>query len=66
MLKISAVYDLNTAKFKDIRRKSLLRCLVLQPESMVDELGMISTQMGMHNRSLNGRCAWEAFYDTTP
>jgi hypothetical protein len=33
--------------------------------AMVDESGMIRTWMGMHNRSENGRSAWDALYDTT-
>jgi hypothetical protein len=31
----------------------------------VDESGVIRTQMGAHNRSENGRNAWEALYDTS-
>jgi hypothetical protein len=34
-------------------------------KALVNESGMITTQMGMHNRSDNGRNAWEALYDTT-
>jgi hypothetical protein len=36
------------------------------PESSGFELGMIRIQMGIHNRSENGRSAWGALYDTTP
>jgi hypothetical protein len=32
---------------------------------LVDESGMIRTQMGMHNKS-NDRNAWDALCDTTP
>jgi hypothetical protein len=34
--------------------------------TLVDELGMIRTQMGMQNRTENGRSEWDALYDTTP
>jgi hypothetical protein len=34
--------------------------------SLEDESGMIRTQLGMHNKSENGRSAWNALYDTTP
>jgi hypothetical protein len=34
--------------------------------ALVDESGMIRTQMGTHNRSEIGSSAWDALYDTTP
>jgi hypothetical protein len=33
--------------------------------ALVDESGKIRTQMGTHNRSENGRIAWDALCDTT-
>jgi predicted nucleic acid-binding Zn ribbon protein len=33
--------------------------------ALVDKSGMITTQMGTHRRSENGRSAWDALYDTT-
>jgi hypothetical protein len=33
--------------------------------ALVDESGMIRTQMGMNNKSVNGRSAWNALYNTT-
>jgi hypothetical protein len=33
--------------------------------TLVDELEMIITQMGVQNNSENGRSAWDALYDTT-
>jgi hypothetical protein len=34
--------------------------------AVVDESGMIRTQMGIHSRSENGRSAWNALYDNIP
>jgi hypothetical protein len=34
--------------------------------ALVDELEMIRTQIGMHNRSESGHSAWDALYNTTP
>jgi hypothetical protein len=33
--------------------------------ALVDESGMIRTQMGTHSKSGNGRSAWGALYDAT-
>jgi hypothetical protein len=33
--------------------------------ALMDETGMITTQMVTHNRSGNGRSKWDALYDTT-
>jgi hypothetical protein len=55
MLKIPTEYDRNTSldKFKDIFRQlaaSLLGVCAATREALVDESGMIRTQMGTHNR----------------
>jgi hypothetical protein len=42
------------------------RCLCCNQRALVDEAGIIRTQMGTHNRSENGSSAREAFYDTIP
>jgi hypothetical protein len=34
--------------------------------TMMDESGMLGTQMGTVNRSENGRCARDVLYNTTP
>jgi hypothetical protein len=34
--------------------------------AVVDESGMIRTQMGMHSRSGNGHSTWDCLYDTAP
>jgi hypothetical protein len=69
MLKIPAKYDRDTStKLKDISHQppaSLLGACSNQ-RSLVDESGVIRTQMGMHNRSENGHSTWDALYDTTP
>jgi hypothetical protein len=33
---------------------------------LVNEPGMIRTEMGTHNKPQNGSSAWESLYDTTP
>jgi hypothetical protein len=33
--------------------------------ALVDESGIITTQMGTQNKSDNGRSAWDALYDTS-
>jgi len=73
MLKNPAEYerDILSAKFTVISRQvspdSLLGVSAgICQRALVDESGMIRTQMGTHNRSENGRSAWDALYDTTP
>jgi hypothetical protein len=70
MLKNPAEYDRDTssAKFKDISRQlpAMLLYVSVATRALVDESGMIRTQMGTHNRSENGRSALDALYDTTP
>jgi hypothetical protein len=34
--------------------------------ALVDESGMVRTQMGVHNRSENGCSAWDALCNITP
>jgi hypothetical protein len=51
-------------KFLSIRY--LVFLLVFVYKALVDELEMITTQVGTHNRSENGRSAWDVLYDTTP
>jgi hypothetical protein len=72
MLKIPAEYDRDTSpvKFKDISRQLLASLLgvsaVICDRALVDESGMIRTQLGMHIGSENGWSAWDALYDTSP
>jgi hypothetical protein len=33
--------------------------------ALVDESGITTTQIGMHNRSENGRSAWDVLYNIT-
>jgi hypothetical protein len=59
MLKIPAEYDRDTtsSKFKDICHKlpaSPLDVSAANQRALVDESGVIRTQMGKHNRSENG------------
>jgi hypothetical protein len=72
MLKIPAEYgrDTSLAKFTDIFAKFLLLRLLgvlagIGQRAMVDDSGMTVTQVATHNRSENGRSAWDALYDTT-
>jgi hypothetical protein len=44
----------------------ITRCLYCNQRALVDEAGIIRTQMGTHNRSENGGSAREALYDTIP
>jgi hypothetical protein len=39
---------------------------VICQRALADESEIISTQIGTHSRSANGRRAWDALYDTTP
>jgi hypothetical protein len=75
MLKVSAEYDRDTspAKLTDISKKkspvSLLSVSAgtsICQRALVDESGMIRTQMGTHNRSEDGRSTWDSLYNTTP
>jgi hypothetical protein len=68
MLKIPAKYDRDTSpvKFTSISRQLFSVSLLGVPVgfcqgALVDQSGMIRTQMGTHNRSENGRSAWDAF-----
>jgi hypothetical protein len=45
---------------------SVLGVSWLLPGAPLDELGMIRTRMGTHNRSGKGRSFWDALCDTTP
>jgi hypothetical protein len=73
MLKITAEYDRDTSleKLTDIYRQ-VYRCFLLDVSAgicqsvLVDESGMIRTEMGTHNRSENGRSPLDALHDTTP
>jgi hypothetical protein len=72
MLKIPAEYerDISSAKVTAFSRHfppdSLLGVAAgVCQRDLVDEWGMIRTQMGAHNRSENGRSAWDAWCDTT-
>jgi len=68
MLKAPWSMTITSAKFKDISHQlpALLLDVSAAARALGDELGMIRTQMGMHNRSENVRSAWDALYDTTP
>jgi hypothetical protein len=73
MLKNTAEYerDSSSAKFTAIFRHVFPALL---PDvsadycrrALVDESGMIRTQMGTHNRSENGCSVWDDLCDTTP
>jgi hypothetical protein len=69
MLKIVAEYDRDTssAKLKDFFAKfSLLSASVdICQRAVVDESGMIRTQMRKQNRLENGHSTWDALCDTT-
>jgi hypothetical protein len=53
--------------FAKVLPASLLNvCAGICQRALVDESGMIRTQMGTHNRSESGRSAWDTLYDTTP
>jgi hypothetical protein len=41
------------------------RYLHCNQRALMDESGMIRTQMGMQNRSENGHSAWDTMHDTT-
>jgi hypothetical protein len=63
--------DISLAKFVAISRQvspdSLLGVSIgICHRALVDESGIIRTRMGTHNRSENGRSAWDALYNTTP
>jgi hypothetical protein len=72
MLKITAEYDRDTSleKLTEIYRQ-VYRCFLLDVSAgifqsvLVDESGMIRTEMGTHNRSENDRSALDAFHVTT-
>jgi hypothetical protein len=73
MLKNSAEResDLSSAKFTVISRQispdSLLGFSTgICQRALVDELGMIRTEIGMHSRSQNGRSVWDSLYDSFP
>jgi hypothetical protein len=63
MLKNLALYgrDTTSAKFKDISRQLLASVIDIccNKRTLVDESGMIRTQIGTHNTSENGRSGWE-------
>jgi hypothetical protein len=73
MLKIPAEYDRDTspAKLKEISR-TVSPCFAIRSIfwylqiTLVDESAMIRTQIGTHNKSENGRIAWDALYNTAP
>jgi hypothetical protein len=73
MLKIPVEYDrdASSTKLTDISRQVPL-CFAIGvsagicQRALVDESGMIRTQMVTHNRSGNGHSAWDVLYDTTP
>jgi hypothetical protein len=67
MLENIAYYgrDTTAAKFKDISCQ--LPALLLNISATTREHWWMNwTQMGMHNKSENGRSAWDALYDTIP
>jgi hypothetical protein len=73
MLKNPAEYERNilSAKFTAIVRQVFHDLLLgvsagVCQRALLDESEMIGTLMRMHNRSENGRSAWDALYDTTP
>jgi hypothetical protein len=73
MLKIPTEYDRGTlpAKLTDFFAKFLLLRLLgvsarIFRKAVVDESGMIRTQMETYNRSDNDRSSWDALYDTIP
>jgi hypothetical protein len=73
MLKIPAEYERDTSptKLMNIFRQ-VSPCLVLDvfagiyKSALVDDSGMMRTQMGTHNRLKSGLIAWDALYDTSP
>jgi hypothetical protein len=64
------VRDISPAKLRDIYVQVFpcisTRCLLVCHRALVDESGKIRTQIGTHDRSENGRNAWDALCDTTP
>jgi hypothetical protein len=73
MLKIPAEYerDTSSAKFTAISYQispasTLDASAGFCQRALVDELGMIRTQMGYVQYMKNGRSAWDALCDTTP
>jgi hypothetical protein len=63
--------DISTAKFTVISYQASPDSLLAVSSgvfrrALVDESGMIVTQVGTHNRSENDRSAWNALYNTTP
>jgi hypothetical protein len=67
MLKIPTEYerDISLAKFITISRYVSPVSDGLCQRVLVDELGMNKTQMEKHDRSENGRSAWNAVCDAT-
>jgi hypothetical protein len=45
-----------------LQGESAVICL----RTLMDESGMIGSQMGMQNKSENGRSVWDVLRDTTP
>jgi hypothetical protein len=73
MLKIREEYarDTSQAKLTDFFAKLLTASPLYISvgtcqRALMDESGMIRTQMRTHKRSENDRSAWDALYDTTP
>jgi hypothetical protein len=58
--------DTTSVIFKEISPTPCLatRCLGICHKALLDEPGMIITQMRTNNRSENCRSAWDALYDT--
>jgi hypothetical protein len=70
MLKTPEEYnrDMTKAKVKYVSLQlhaSLISVSAANQIALVDESGMIRTQMGTHNISENCRSVWDALYDTT-
>jgi hypothetical protein len=72
MLKNPAKYerDISSAKFTATSRQDSPHSLLSVSAdncqgALVDESGMVRSQMGTHNRSENCRSAWDVLYDTT-
>jgi hypothetical protein len=65
MLKIPAEYDRNVSSAKFLPASLLGVSTGICQIALVGDSGMIRIQMGMQERSDNGRSAWDALYDTT-
>jgi hypothetical protein len=64
MRKIIYQHNLRTFLAKFLSESLLRVCASIFQSAVVDESGMGRTQMGTHKRLENGRCAWDALYDT--